>query len=125
MATAATDQQMQKFCDARIRVRAEQLRDLKLAMADDKSAIDDVYLRATSPNQWADARTDGPPHLLAAGDAANPNDVTNYNALADLFAKFCAGTFANVNEANSAAALITVLLRSCVRPPPLLPLLGV
>lgn len=112
----ATNVQMQTYADQRIRPRAEQLRALFNSCADDKLANDDVYARANGTNQWADARADGPPHLLAAGNAANPNDVTNYNALLDLLAKFKAGTFANVSEANGAAALITVLFRACVRP---------
>jgi hypothetical protein len=60
---------MQDYCDQRIRVRAEQVRALLAAMQDDKAAIDDVYARANDPNSpWADARTDGPPHLLVSSD---------------------------------------------------------
>lgn len=112
----ATNIQMQTYADSRIRPRAELIRDLKAFLSDDKLAIDDEYARATGTNQWADARADGPPHLLAAGNAANPNDFTNYNLFCDLFNKFLTGTFANVTEANSAAAAWTVLQKACVRP---------
>lgn len=112
----ATDAQMQAYCDGRIRVRAEQLRALFNAAADDKAAIDDEYARGVGANRWSDSRTDGPPHLLQSGNSANPDDLLNYNAALDLIAKFKAGTFANVGEANGFAALWAVLQRACVRP---------
>jgi hypothetical protein len=111
----ATDAQMQAFSDQRIRVRAEQVRALKSALADDKAAIDDCYARATGTSRWSDNRTDGPPHLLQSGNAANPDDLLNFNSFADLFAKFLAGGFSSLNEANSAAAPWAVLNRACVR----------
>lgn len=79
---AATDLQMQVFCDTRIRVRAEAIRDLMRLIIDDKNLIGDEYTRATSNVAWADARGDGPPHLLQSGNSANPDDLLNYNALA-------------------------------------------
>ncbi len=114
---SATDAQMQRYCDERIRVRAEAVRALKNGLSDDKASIDDEYARATSNSAWADARTDGPPHLLQSGNSANPDDLLNFNAFCDLFAKFLAGTFASQGEANGAAALWAVLERACVRPP--------
>jgi hypothetical protein len=76
---AATDMQMQDYCDQRIRVRAEQVRALLAAMQDDKASIDDVYTRASDAGSpWADARTDGPPHLLAGSDVLEYNTfITN------------------------------------------------
>lgn len=65
---AATDQQMQQFADQRIRVRAEQFRALINACRDDKAAIADEYTRANGGAAWNDARTDGPPKLLASVD---------------------------------------------------------
>lgn len=113
----ATNTQMQAFCDQRIRVRAEVARSLKGAFADDKAAIDDVYTRATGANQWADARTDGPPHLLAAGNAANPNDVTNYNAFITSFLAIINGTSANyAADAQMLRDNWNVFMRACVRP---------
>ncbi len=112
----ATNAQMQAYADQRVRVRAEQLRDLFNACADDKESIDDVYARASGSNAWADARTDGPPHLLQAGNSANPDDMLNFNALLALMAKLQTGTFASQGEANGFAAQLTVLLRACVRP---------
>jgi hypothetical protein len=113
---AATNQQMQNYADQRMRPRAEQFRNLRIACLDDRSAIDDVYARALSNDRWADERTDGPPHLLQSGSSASPDDVLNYNSFADLFEKFMSGTFANVNEANAAAANWAVLQDACVRP---------
>lgn len=111
----ATDAQMQRYADERIRPRAEQIRNLRTACTDDRGAIDDVYARATSNSRWTDARTDGPPHLLQSGNSANPDDMLNYNTFLALFEKFMAGTFADVNEANSAAANWNVLQDACVR----------
>lgn len=110
---AATNSQMQKYADDRIRRRAEQLRALRSSCADDKMAIGDCYERAVSANQWADSRDD-PPHLLQAGDTASPNDFTNYNLLITLIDKFFSGTFATVEEANSASAAWTTLQAACV-----------
>jgi hypothetical protein len=91
---------MQDYCDQRIRVRAEQVRALLASMQDDKAAIDDVYARASDANSpWADARTDGPPHLLVS------SDVLQYNAfITDLIA-------AIQNDAQW-----PVLSKACVRP---------
>jgi hypothetical protein len=112
----ATDAQMQQYANERIRPRAEQLRALFNACADDKAANDDVYARAISASRWNDARTDGPPRLLQSGNSANPDDMTNYNAALDLIAKFKAGTFASLAEANSFATMWAVILKACVRP---------
>jgi len=112
----ATDAQMQRYADERIRPRAEQFRNLRTACADDRGAIDDIYARAVSNSRWTDARTDGPPHLLQSGNSANPDDALNYNTFIALFEKFMAGTFASLNEANGAAANWAVLQDACVRP---------
>lgn len=102
----ATDAQMQAFCDQRIRQRAEALRLLLDQCNDDKSAIGDEYARATGTNAWADARTDGPPHLLQSGNSANPDDLLNYNAL---ISSFIAWVATNQSSWN-------VLMNACVRP---------
>lgn len=112
----ATNVQMQRFADERIRPRAEQFRNLLVAVNDDTAAIDDAYARAVGTSRWNDGRTDGPPHLLQSGNAANPDDLLNFNTFAALFKKFMAGTFASVEEANSAAANWAVLQDACVRP---------
>lgn len=113
---AATDDQMRVYADTRVRIRAEQFRNLRIACTDDRGAIDDIYARAISNDRWNDERTDGPPHLLQSGDSANPDDMLNYNTFAALFEKFMAGTFASVEEANSAAANWAVLQDACVQP---------
>jgi hypothetical protein len=115
---AATNTQMQAYCDQRIRPRAEQFRALVNAMRDDKAAIDDEYARATSVTAWADNRTDGPPHLLQSGNSANPDDVLNYNALVAALLTILDGT-SNANDAANAASIRgawPVLQRACVRP---------
>lgn len=112
----ATDIQMQKYADERVRVRAEQLRDLFARCVDDQGAIDDVYARAVSNSRWTDGRTDGPPHLLMSGNSASPDDMLNYNTALTRIAQFKSGTFANINEANEFAALWAVLQDACVRP---------
>ncbi len=111
----ATNDQVQRYCNERVRVRAEAIRAIRAALLDDLAAIDDVYARAAGTSRWNDARTDGPPHLLQCGNSANPDDVLNFNAFATLFLKFMDGTFASQGEANSAAADWTVLDRACVR----------
>ncbi len=104
----ATNVQMQTYCDQRIRTFAEAARALLLACNDHKASIDDVYARASGSNAWADARTDGPPHLLQAGNSANPDDVLNFN---DFLAKL--QTFFGTTASGDWA----VLERACVRPP--------
>lgn len=111
----ATDIQMQNFADQRLRVRAEQFRNLRIACQGDVAAIDDVYARAVSASRWTDGRTDGPPHLLQSGNSANPDDLLNYNSFIQLFEKFMSGTFATAEEANLAAAQWAVLQDACVR----------
>lgn len=112
---AATDIQMQVYSDTRVRPRAEQFRNLRIACADDRAAIDDVYARAVSNSRWTDNRTDGPPHLLQSGNSASPDDMLVYNTFASLFEKFMTGTFATVEEANSAKAQWDVLQDACVK----------
>ncbi len=103
----ATDIQMQTYCDQRVRVFAEQARALYLSAKDHKAAIDDIYSRAAGTNRWNDSRSDGPPHLLQAGNSANPDDALNFNAfLSSLI------TFFEATEAANWA----VLQRACVRP---------
>lgn len=112
----ATNAQMQRFADERIRVRAEQFRALLIACQDDSNAMDDPYARAVGSDRWTDARTDGPPHLLKSGNSASPDDLLNFNTFIALFQKFMAGTFSTVEEANGAAANWAVLVDACVRP---------
>lgn len=77
----ATDQQMQVFCDQRIRTFAELWELLIVNARQHKLAIDDVYTRAVSANAWIDGRTDGPPHLMQSGNSANPDDVLAFNTM--------------------------------------------
>lgn len=112
----ATNTQMQTFCDARIRPFAEDMRDIFDKGQDHFSAIGEVFERATSGNEWMDARTDGPPTMLNSGGDADPDDVENFNLILVRLEQLRLGTFANVGEANQFASLYTVLLRAVVRP---------
>lgn len=71
---AATNAQVQAYVDNRLRVRAEQIRNLLIALEDDKNLIDDVYANVSDSPTWTDSRSDNPPHLLG------PNDVLAYNS---------------------------------------------
>lgn len=98
---------MQAYCDHRLRRRAEQFRALYNACKDDKLAIDDAYARADGSEAWADARQDGPPHLLQAGNDVSPDDLLNYNGFITAFLGFVETT---------EAARWAVLQRACVQP---------
>ena len=113
---AATDQQVQNYCDQRIRVRAEQARALVLSVRDDKAAIDDAYARAASNSAWADARTDGPPHLLQCGNSVSPDDILNYNAFISALVAILDGTGNDANNAATVRSTWAVFQRACVRP---------
>lgn len=105
----ASNQQMQQYCNERIRVRAEQLRALVAAFRDDKAAIDDVYARAAGANPWVDSRTDGPPKLLAS------QDILVYNAFASLFLQCIDGT-AVTGDVQNLHSNLAVFQAACVRP---------
>lgn len=114
----ATDTQMQVFCDAQVRPWWEQFRAVYVTAKSSKALDDDVYARATSTSAWADARTDGPPHLLQSGNDANPDDVTNFNTAITALIAILEGTD-TASDATNAAALRTawgVGQRACVRP---------
>lgn len=109
MATEATDQQMQTFADQRLRVRAEALRALVASLRDDKASIDAEYARATGANPWADARTDGPPKLLAS------SDFTNYNAVITALLAVIDGT-ATTADVATIHNNWQLFMSACVRP---------
>jgi hypothetical protein len=111
----ATDIQMQRYCDERIRPFAEAARALLAAAQDHAGAIDDAYARATGEDRWNDARTDGPPHLLQSGNSANPDDMLNFNTFLARLADFFAGTLTDGNK-NEGGGCWAVLRDACVRP---------
>lgn len=112
----ATNQQMQRYSDERVRPFAQLLRAVFAAGADHFAAIGDAFERATSGNRWDDNRTDGPPTLLASGGNADPDSIENFNLLLVRLEQLRTGTFANVGEANQFAALWLVLQDACVQP---------
>lgn len=105
----ATDQQMQTFANERVRVRAEQLRTAINALRDDKAALDAVYDRAANGAAWNDARTDGPPKLLAS------QDMLVFNSVASLLLACIDGT-AVTGDVQQLHANWPVFQAACVRP---------
>lgn len=94
---AATDAQVQRYCDERIRPRAEQLIRLLNALSDDAAAIPDVWERAANGDPWSDGRTDGPPALAETGD------ILAYNTFIQCLVKVVNGT-ADAGEVANVAA---------------------
>ena len=95
----ASDIQVQKYVNERVRIRAERIRGLLLAMEDDKSVIDDVYEALATDPTWTDDRTDGPPHLMT------PSDVLAWNT-------FISTLITHIRE----DAQLPVVLKACVQP---------
>ena len=112
----ATDEQMQRFANERIRPFAEWLRGVFNTAQSHQDTIEEVYNRANGSNRWSDARTDGPPHLLSAGNNASPDDFLQFNTAIVMLLKMRSGTFASVEEANSFKGAFDILLRACVQP---------
>jgi hypothetical protein len=109
----ANNVQMQSYADTRIRPFAEAMRSLLAQAQDNLAAIADEYARAVAGPLWNDARSDGPPHLLASGPGSSPDDLTNFNALLVAFVNLC-----TTNAANSISGMsgqYNILLRACVR----------
>jgi hypothetical protein len=105
----ATNQQVQSFCDTRIRPRAEQFRTIIAALRDDQAVIADVYQNANdAASTFADNRTDGPPHLL------QKSDVLVFNAISVLLLKVIDGT-AVTADVQQIAANWPVFMQACVR----------
>jgi hypothetical protein len=106
----ATADQIQRFANERLRVRAEQLRALIAALRDDRIAVDDIYAGLVGAQSgWTDNRLDGPPRLL------NAQDILNYNAFAaNLLAVFDGE--ASAQQVTDIAGGSTLVLTACVRP---------
>jgi hypothetical protein len=109
----ATNAQVQQYVNERCRVRAEQFRALRLAIADDQAAIDDVYEHISGangiPSTFTDERSDGPPHLVTA------NDVAAYNTFLVAFLAFCDPN-GDTGAIAAGADQLPVLSDMCVRP---------
>ena len=121
----ATNIQMQQFANERVRPFAEQFRAVLIAARDHKSALDDIYARATAnpptQGQWLDARTDGPPHLLKSGYSAedvpsNPDDMLQFNGFCSALIDIIDGVGTDANNAATLRANWAVLVDACVRP---------
>jgi hypothetical protein len=106
---AATNEQMQKFADERIRVRAEQFRKILIAISDDKTASVEVLARAASGEAWTDDRKDGPPKLL---DSA---DFLAFDAVISALLK-CAAGAATVDDIKAMNDGWPIFQRACVQP---------
>lgn len=88
----ATDIQMQVYGDVRIRPFSQRWALIIAQAREHKAAVDDVYARAVGANAWVDARDDGPPHLLQAGNGASPDDFLAFNALITALIALADGT---------------------------------
>jgi hypothetical protein len=106
---AASNAQVQQYVNQRMRVRCEQIRNLKFAMEDDLAVIVDVYANLTNSPTWTDDRPDGPPHLLA------PNDVLAYNTFLTAMAAFFDPN-GDTTTIAAGADQWPVVQSACVRP---------
>lgn len=100
---AATNAQVQQFCNERVRPHSELVRKVYLLLKDDRAALDDVYANLTDNPTWTDQRTDAPPTLLT------PNSVLAWNSFAAAFVSFIEGS-----------AEYSAVLDACVRAPEIL-----
>ena len=108
---AASNQQVQQWANERTRVRAEQIRALKIAIEDDVAVFDDVYANLANSPTWDDDRTDGPPHLLT------PNDLLGIHTFNVGFLAFLDQTVQDAAAKIAAADdQLPVVLNACVRP---------
>jgi hypothetical protein len=105
----ASDEQMQKFTDERIRPAAESFRGGVNKARDDKAAIETVFNRANGGAAWNDARIDGPPKL------AESSDILVYNSIVSLWLKFVDGT-ATTQDSIDFHANWPIFQQMCVRP---------
>lgn len=112
----ATNAQMQKFADERVRTLAEHFRAVLAEATDHRSAIDSVYERAAGTNRWDDARTDGPPKLLMSGGSASPDDMLNFNTFCAALLDIVNGVGTDATNAANLRSTWAVLVDACVRP---------
>jgi hypothetical protein len=108
----ATNAQVQRFADDRVRPRCEQIRALYLACKSDKASIDDIYANLTQdnpPDPWTDGRADNPAHLLTS------SDVLSVNAFITGFIALIEG--GDVNDMTNASAQTSKVLAACLRVP--------
>lgn len=103
----ATNVQMQKFSDQRVRPFAEQWELLIARARSHKAAIDDIYSRAVGTNAWNDGRTDGPPHLMQSGNSQSPDDMLVFNSMISGLIQLVDDVDGNGDAANDAARLAT------------------
>lgn len=104
----ATNDQIQRFANERLRPWAEHARALYLEAKDHQAVIDDIYealATHNNPNNWTDNRTDGPPHLLTA------NDVLALNTAIVAFIAAVEG-----GDSSQFDDQWPVVLDACVRP---------
>jgi hypothetical protein len=111
---AASNSQVQRYVDERVRVFAEQVRKAYILAKDHTAAFADVKLNINDPaTTWIDDRQDAPPYKLTAAD------VMQWSQFLTKFISLFEGTFADVADANAGAAKYAKVLQACVRPPEL------
>lgn len=111
----ATNAQMQRFANERVRPFAEHFRNLLIEARDHRGSIDDIYARAVGNNRWDDARDDGPPHLLKSGNSANPDDMLNFNTFLASLIDIIDGVGSDSTNASNLRGTWQVLVDACVR----------
>lgn len=93
----ASDQQMQRFADERLRPRCETIRALLLQIEDDIAVMDGVCA-AAAEKKWQDARTDGPPCLMTCDMVLGVNKLLH-----------------DLRDLLRGHAELPVMLKTCVR----------
>lgn len=102
----ASDAQVQTYVDQRMRVRAEQIRNLKAAIEDDIATIDDVYAHCVGSATWTDTRQDVPSAMTCSDILSiNTSYVAIINALED-----------TIPEVDPPVVDFNTISSSCVRP---------
>jgi hypothetical protein len=102
----ASDPQVQSFCDTTVRPRCAAIRDLYLALQEDKARFDDIYANITqgSPS-WTDSGSALPHH-------ATTGDILAWNTFITAFIAFVNGT-ATATDSQNAAAQYPVVRKLC------------
>lgn len=93
----ATNQQVQAFCDNRVRPRCTDVVGLVQRSQNDLANIGDVYANLTSSPTWTDGRSDGVPHL------ATPADILAWNTFVTNLVAIITGA---TTDAAAALALV-------------------
>lgn len=110
------NQQTQNWVDQRTRRRCEQIRALRIALADDTTSFDAIYAYLHTQHDWEDARDDGPPNLLVG------SDVLAINTISTFLLKILDGSLNGASDSDKLQAVneilgqLPIVAKACVRP---------